>query len=1264
MAIILVLVTALVAPFFVDWTVYRSSFEAYAEAALGHKVTVLGEADMSILPSPTVTFTDVRVGGAEDPLLVISRFQIRMELPPLLKGEFRILDMTLDRPHLTISLDEDGRPDWLTAMQSGGALADIAADDVAFENISITDGAVTVVDARSGITHTLDNAELTVKARSLAGPFRIDGPVEIADERYSLSLATGRKQADGALRVKGTITPGQVSMSASIDGILSSLEGMPRFDGGFQLKGIEQGEDQPQVVWTANGTFEADTAHLTVDKGEYHFGPQERRSGFDGRLEMVYAGDRHFNLTARAKQIDLDRIYGGGPQDPVNLSEASAKVIDVLKGLPIPDMKGTISLDIPVVVAGGELLQEVKADLETRPGGWHISRLAGRIPGRTTIATEGDLVVRNKFSYRGSVSLNSEQPGALAAWLGENADGSTRIQPISLEGRVSLVDTGAALENLRVELDDAVITGGLSFRKPHQGRDEFGLSLVADRLNIDQVEDMLRLVGPSAGGATFWNNTNVSLMVRAREAIVRDVAGKDLALQASFSDDDLKIDRLYAGDLAGAEVDVSGRVENLFSAPVGSMTGSLKASDLDGLVSLLRSAWPDAGLLARLERASEYLVPAEFEGEFKGSGTAEGSSLQFDLSGTAGGVETTLRSSFEGRVDAWRNADLDMKLDLKSADGGQILRQIGLEILPVDELGAGDVTLEAIGRPDDGVELRMTAASPAASLSADGSLRWQKDKDANYSLQGTLAMDDLAPFALLAGRMMPVMAGDIPVDLRYALDGHGDTLAFRDISGRVGDVTLTANAEGSLAPSTGERLRRFKGRVDLSALDLMSLSEIVIGADQWASVGDGSSVWPSVAFDRPLLTSLDLNLDITAQSMPLGLGEAAGNVSANLRLKPDEMRLDDLTATYADGHLSGQLALRRSGAEGALSGRLKLEAADLSRLVWASEGRSVATGSLDLLADFEGVGRSLSGIVAGLTGGGTLKVSEGALRGLNPQAFSLVMRAVDAGLDLQDTKIRNVFLSHMQAGTLRFKTLEAALGILGGRVSARNIAVDAQAAKMFGSALINLNELSLDSDFSLTVDAGDEAVIGAEPQVGLLFNGPLDAPVRSVDVAPFTAYLTLRAFEREVERVEKLQSEILERQSLDRNLKRQSQERRRRAREAEEEAAREAEQEASQATAPSEESSGGNAVPEASETPAGPDGAQSGELTPSPISSEETAADFANRIRQVIGRQANDNQAQSGNEASGRTDDGALKPLDPPQTVEDLIAREIRRSTN
>ena len=51
----LALITALVAPYFIDWDAYRADFEKEATRILGQPVTVAGKAKARLLPFPSVT---------------------------------------------------------------------------------------------------------------------------------------------------------------------------------------------------------------------------------------------------------------------------------------------------------------------------------------------------------------------------------------------------------------------------------------------------------------------------------------------------------------------------------------------------------------------------------------------------------------------------------------------------------------------------------------------------------------------------------------------------------------------------------------------------------------------------------------------------------------------------------------------------------------------------------------------------------------------------------------------------------------------------------------------------------------------------------------------------------------------------------------------------------------------------------------------------------------------------------------------------------
>jgi len=1271
--VILVLVTALVGPFFVDWTLYRSTFENYAERVLGQKVTVLGEADLQLLPAPTISFSDVRVGEAEDPLLVVSQFRMRIELPPLMKGEFKVQDLTLDEPRLQLSLDEQGRLDWLTAQTSDGMLARLQPDDVAFEKVTVTDGAVSLIDARSGQTVSVSQGSFSLSARSLAGPFRLDGSLAYDGVPYTVQLASGRVLDDGNLRVKGSVTPSALPVDLSFDGMLTHENAAPVYDGTFELASILI-DDQPENRWVVSGEFEADVERLDVRAFEYVLNPEERRLSAAGSADLVYSGDRRFTVRAGVKQLDLDRLLGGGPSDPVEIGAASARMLDMLRSLPRPDMDGVISLDVPAVVLGGALVQELRLDLETMLGGWRVARLAGRAPGRTVIATQGDLGLSPDLTYRGNLSFGSAQPGTFLNWLAPAEGPVTALDPVEFDGRLNIIPGGMSLDGLRLTLADAEARGELAYQERTAQPPLFSLRLAADRLDLDALtavagalnQRRTGLRGTEDPAPDGTRGLDVNLRIRADRVAAAGVEGERLAVEAQYSGGDLTVERLYTANLAGAEIDAEGQVKDLFGTPDGQLRGALTAESLTGLVQLLRQAFPDEAVFERLEVAAPHLVPARLNASLEAHAGQDGNSLSVNLQGTAGETTLTLSAGMRGEADNWRDAEASLDLAMESDTSGSLLRQFGIPLLPVDDLGAGEVTLSLSGQPSSAMELALSAASEAGRVEANGKIGLPTGADGEYDLTVTAETGDLTPIGLLFGRVFPVMAGDIPARISADLSGSGSELSITNLTGSLAGTEIAGSLSGDLQPLPGETNRRFTGQLTVDEADLRVLTETILGPDQWFAAGDGSSVWPTAAFGAPLLSATDVTFDFEAGSLAAGDLFALSNARAELRITPGMMRLDRLTGTFANGTATGALTIERSGPQAAVSGRLQLEDADMRRLSWRREGRPVATGALDLFVEYEGAGRSISGIVSTLGGGGTFSVANGQLRGLNAKAFDLVLRAVDAGLELEDERIAEAFVSHLDAGVMPFSRLEGAIGLVGGRMTARNVVVDAEAADVFGSAEADLNTFEVESDFSVRVDPGENAVTGAEPQVGLLFQGAIDGPRRQVDVTPFTAFLTLRAFEREVERVERLQAEILERDRLVREMRRLREEERRAEREAaaQAEAAEEAAlEEEARAQEPSESVTG--SVENASQGATGNEETGSGAAPPAQIGEGPVqTTDFADSIRSILELEAdNDNSSApaSGSAEPARTGPG-LPPLDAPRTIGDLIDSDGEQS--
>src|SRR5690606_17170447 len=118
----------------------------------------------------------------------------------------------------------------------------------------VVDGSLTLVDARSGKTHRVNDVNALVSARSLVGPYKLDGTATIGGAAATLRLATGRRETDGAIRVKTQVTPASLPFEALSDGTLSVAGDRPLYEGTYTLKSVTP-EDAPEKAWGAQGVF-------------------------------------------------------------------------------------------------------------------------------------------------------------------------------------------------------------------------------------------------------------------------------------------------------------------------------------------------------------------------------------------------------------------------------------------------------------------------------------------------------------------------------------------------------------------------------------------------------------------------------------------------------------------------------------------------------------------------------------------------------------------------------------------------------------------------------------------------------------------------------------------------------------------------------------------------------------------------------------------------------------------------------------------------
>ncbi|WP_407050350.1 AsmA family protein [Methyloraptor flagellatus] len=514
LTIILALLAALVGPLFVDWTAYRAVFEREGTALIGRPVTVLGSADARLLPAPWIAFDDVVIGDLAHPLAKIGRFEMRLELTPLLKGELRVAEMHLDRPVVQVALGADGKVDLGPTAAAGGR----SMAEVALEQAEITDGKLVLEDRRGGGTVAIGAINANASAAALVGPWKFEGGGAWAggawgERPVTFRLASGRQGADGAWPLKLQAGFADDPAQATFDATVSVADGRPNAAGTLVVTralppNVEPApEDLPPLRVEAK--IKADAAGIVADQLDITVGAEDRAYLLSGTGGITLGAQPALEARLAAKQIDLDRALAGKVGEAVDMAETLSRGGTALRRLPQPPVPARLSLTLPGLVLGGGVVQDVRLEARSRPGGWAIDAIEAKLPGRTRFNADGRLALDERLGFDGAMKIVSDQPAAFANWWSRARD-LPRLEPIDAEAKLSITPEAIKVDQLTARIGTATTRGFVEWapgRVPAEGG-RLRAALTADRLDIDQISALRTLLAGSAAPAGIGERRN------------------------------------------------------------------------------------------------------------------------------------------------------------------------------------------------------------------------------------------------------------------------------------------------------------------------------------------------------------------------------------------------------------------------------------------------------------------------------------------------------------------------------------------------------------------------------------------------------------------------------------------------------------------------------------------------------------------------------------------------------------------------------------
>ncbi|PCI56188.1 MAG: hypothetical protein COB36_05250 [Alphaproteobacteria bacterium] len=224
--LILCLAGIMLAPAFIDFSVYKEQAVREVEARTGLTLQIDGDVEFSILPAPRFSVSDVSLrapkGSKREYLAQFARLDVHVALAPLFQGQVSVSSVTLVKPVIALEMLESGQMNVLTQEiqailapkeAKGSSSSSSSLPDISLEKIRIKDGSFSYIDHKSVSDITIQNINMDLSAQSLLGPYQAQGSLFYDGYALNFEFESDAYDAENKIlspKIKLALQPGDL----------------------------------------------------------------------------------------------------------------------------------------------------------------------------------------------------------------------------------------------------------------------------------------------------------------------------------------------------------------------------------------------------------------------------------------------------------------------------------------------------------------------------------------------------------------------------------------------------------------------------------------------------------------------------------------------------------------------------------------------------------------------------------------------------------------------------------------------------------------------------------------------------------------------------------------------------------------------------------------------------------------------------------------------------------------------------------------------
>lgn len=1136
------LIALLIGPYFIDWTDYRSQFQQQASRILGQKVVVNGDAELRILPFPSLTFNDLTVGESQSgqPMMTAKQFEVDIEISPFLSGEILIFDMRVVEPELTITLLADGTLDW--ALRSEKQLS---GKTLVLEKITVTDGKITLIDLQNQRRERITNINATLAAPEISGPWDIDGTATLEERAIKYAINTGTANPDGHIRLRSRLSMDDLPLYLESEGDAKIIDNKPSYIGKFSIakqsdKNVLNTEANLRLLLSLNikGDFKANSERLEISAYRLASGKTSDPYVVEGKALIDTGANPEFSITAKGQQIDVAKLATKRNNDKTQADIRSGfdRLKEIAQEIPVPDIPGQINLSLPAVVAGQTTIRDIELRARPQATGWFFEQFKAKLPGRTNIEAKGSVTLGDDPSFEGSMLVASRQPSGFSSWLIGSVDPVIRqLGNAGFSANVLLNKNIQRLENLELILGSSVVNGKAERQNLPNKKPSITINLRGDEIDLDRMFAITKLANLDKtideSGGLF--NHDIAIQFDVKQMKFDRLSAEDVTTVGSWKSGDLNIENVTFGNFAGASGQLSGSLKSLIDKPSGNIEFNFTAETANEIFSLARDLSNRHPLVERLRKNQSYFSDVNLSGNLE---IGDDQIPQLTVNGTINESDINLRT--KGQVFGPLSTGtpvppFTIKLKSKNTQSAKLLSQLGFEILPFDFEESAELDLEISRSNSENMDIVARVLSGSTDINIDGALKSDGNKDisqATGEFKLAIFSDDIEPLLLSIGQNPPGIGTGQPLELNAMMQTSGDLITLKDIDGNAeGNVF-----RGELVFDNSGRNLKVEGKLDLDELEFEWFYELALGI-RIDTISD--EPWNSSPFLPPYDFTPRAALTLSASKLFIPNSEVVKNFSSNVTIGPGDLVISNIAGEWFDGDLLGDLSISNPDGKAFTSLKGSLTGADLKRFSWIDGNQPTFNGDIEILGHVEGAGDSLTAVLQSLNGGGLYNINNINVSNFNPDILDRILAQVDnQDFEITPEAIAEMTSQFVSNSDYKIDNLSLPFTVTGGQQRLSSIKVEDALFEITGEARFDIPAKTMDAEIDILHDPQLELQTGATPELTYIFRGSIDAPSRSVDANAMSNFLSIRAYERERRRVELLQASILEKQSLRREI--------------------------------------------------------------------------------------------------------------------------------